>query len=88
MNQELTSPTSPLSEAEPNSLDELFNRDPLELADQDIQRIVAVFRAQRKNFDLEEASAKKSGKKVNPSKLKKSAEEIAALDVDSLNLEL
>jgi hypothetical protein len=39
--------SDPLAFANPRSLDELFNRDPLDLADQDIDVIVAEYRRQR-----------------------------------------
>jgi hypothetical protein len=48
-------PTSPLAEAIPESLDELFSRDPLQLAEPDIDKIVARLRAERANWDKEQA---------------------------------
>lgn len=55
---------SPLHEATPDSLDELFSRDPLELSDQDLDSIVAHLRAQRNQWHAEEAAgAKKASKK-------------------------
>ena len=52
------SETSPVKDIEPNSLNELFSRDPLELADQDIDRIVEVLRERRNNWLLTEESPK------------------------------
>lgn len=42
---------SPLQEADPASLQELFNRDPLSLTDSDIDRIVTELRAQRARWE-------------------------------------
>lgn len=60
-----TTSKSPLSEANPESLQELFDRDPLELSKQDITRIVTELRANRHHFVKEETRARKAGKK-NP----------------------
>lgn len=61
---EQTSPlTSPLQEVSKDSLSELFARDPLELSDQDISRIVVELRAQRSKFIIKEAAAKAKPKK-------------------------
>lgn len=46
----------------PDMLQELFNRDPLSLSTQDIEKIVAVMREQRKAFLAEESSAKAQGR--------------------------
>lgn len=46
---------SPLAEAEPNSLQELFDKDPLNLTDPDIERIVTELRAQRDRWVKTEA---------------------------------
>lgn len=42
---------SPLTEADPASLQELFNRDPLSLSDSDIDRIVSELRSQRARWE-------------------------------------
>jgi len=52
----------PLDQASPESLDELFSRDPLQLSDQDLDRIVAHLRAQRNQWKQEEASGAKQSK--------------------------
>ena len=41
---------SPLAEAAPESLDELFSRDPLKLQTQDLQKIIDVLRAARERW--------------------------------------
>lgn len=56
-----------LSSISPSTLDELFSKDPFEMADADIEKIVDVLREQRKNWSQAEgqAAAKtKAGKKT------------------------
>lgn len=53
--------TSPLEGIESQTLDELMSRDPLDLADTDIEKIVSVLREQRKRW-LVEAQAPKAPK--------------------------
>jgi len=75
---------SPLVQASPESLDELFSRDPLELSSQDIDKIVAHLRAQRHQWSADEAAgatkARSKGKKPPAPK-----EKIA---LDQLDLEI
>jgi len=52
------SAVSPVKDISPNSLDELFSRDPLELADADIDKIVAVLRERRNNWLIAEEAPK------------------------------
>jgi hypothetical protein len=49
-----------LAEASPESLSDLFSRDPEGFSKQDISRIVETLRTQRKAWALAEASGKKS----------------------------
>jgi hypothetical protein len=65
----------------PESLQHLFNKDPLEFTKQDINDIVKVLRAQRLGFLHEELASKTAGKRPN---YKKSNE---AVDLNKLNLE-
>jgi hypothetical protein len=51
---------SPLATARPDSLAELFERDPLNLTDGDIERIVQELRSAREKWII----AEKKGKKV------------------------
>jgi len=51
-----------LTEANPGSLNELFNRDPEGLSDGDIDRIIEVMRAQRERFAQAEAQGTKRPK--------------------------
>lgn len=67
---------SPLQEADPASLQELFDRDPLSLTDSDIDRIVTELRAQRARWEQgQSARAKKAP-----------AQNAVALDLSDLGL--
>lgn len=50
--------TSPLSEASPESLQELFDKDPLKLTDPDIERVVTELRAQRGRWEISQKTRK------------------------------
>ncbi len=54
---------SPLDSASPASIDELFDRDPELLTNEDVQRIVERLRAARKTFAEAEATPTKRGAK-------------------------
>jgi hypothetical protein len=58
--------TSPIKQVNPNSLESLFNKNPLELTDAEIDQIVAAERAARLNWKPEE---KKKAKADAPSTL-------------------
>ncbi len=62
--------TSPLTEADPDSLNELFSRDPLELSDADIDRIVAKEREVSAIWAAEEAAAHAAGRRSRVSVIK------------------
>lgn len=49
---------SPLAEANPASLQELFDLDPLRLTDNDLDRIVLALRAQRAKWEASEKTKK------------------------------
>lgn len=55
---------SPLAEAVPESLDDLFSKDPLQLTVSDRALIVASLREARVRWDLAEASGKRSAPKL------------------------
>lgn len=55
---------SPLTEANPASLDELFSRDPLKLSDSDVDQIIEELRRKRMLW----AKAELEGKKAKPRK--------------------
>lgn len=52
------SETSPVKDISPDSLDDLFSRDPLQLADADVDKIVAELRRRRQNWLLAEEAPK------------------------------
>jgi hypothetical protein len=58
--------SDPLAFANPRSLDELFNRDPLDLGDQDIDVIVAEYRRQRAQWLEAEGQPKPTRAKAGP----------------------
>ena len=57
---------SPLAQANPNALAELFSRDPLSLTDQDIDSMVALLRQQRTHWA--ETEIAKANKEKKPKK--------------------
>ena len=59
----LNAPTSPLDEAKPESLEDLFNKDPLELTKQDLERTVLYLRHARETFLRDEAAKVPRGAK-------------------------
>jgi hypothetical protein len=69
---------SPLAEVDETSLNELMNRDPLSLADSDIDKIAEALRAQRKHFAQTEAEGKR------PTKPKKAASVKEEFKLDDL----
>jgi hypothetical protein len=79
---------SPLQEADPNSLSELFARDPLELTQQDIKTIVAKLRASRAIWNQEEAKALASGTKLNIAATAKKAGTAMQLDFADLDIKI
>lgn len=76
-------PASPLAEVDPASLNELFSRDPLKLSDQDIDKMVEIYRAQRLRWKQEEATGgpKKAAKIANNAETKK-------LSLDDLDIDI
>jgi len=78
-------PPNPLAEAEPLSLDELFDRDPLELTKQNIDQIILAFRNQRKTWEAEETAAKVTGRKPSS---RISQEQAKNLTLESLQISL
>lgn len=63
-----TSPT-PLSQASPESLNEIFNKDPELVSDEDIAKVVAVLRADREKFIQNEKKPKAAPKAKADDKL-------------------
>ena len=59
----MTDPTeSPLVEAQADSLNDLFDRDPLELSSVDLERIVHTLRLARKNWEHDQLTGAKTPK--------------------------
>ncbi len=75
---------NPLAEALPDSLDDLFSRDPLKLSEVDLRRIVEELRRMRKNFLLSENAPAKPKKAPKPPAMAKEA--VAAISLDELDL--
>lgn len=57
---------SPLAEALPESLEDLFNKDPLDLTEQDLMATVLYLRKARETFLKAEAAAPKKGDTRTP----------------------
>lgn len=60
---------NPLAEANPESLSDLFEKDPLLLTDADIERIVSELRSARANWLQKEKVTKGNPKRAAPSNL-------------------
>lgn len=67
----------------PDGLAHIFNKDPLELTEQDLTQIVTVLRAQRLQFLSDESTAKNEGKRPSYVKGQKKAA-AAAFDPSKL----
>ncbi len=61
---------SPLSEADPRSLDDLYAADPLSLTDNDVDKIVADLREKRALWESEDAAAQSQGRARRPKEYK------------------
>lgn len=66
MGESTSGVTSPLAEASEASLAELFARDPLDLTEQDLSRMVEEFRRMRAKWQADEALGVKPGKRSAP----------------------
>ncbi len=74
----MTTSPNPLLEADPSSLNELFNRDPLGLSDRDLDLIVAEQRSMRAKYE----ASLREGKKPKVEKAKGKATDIDLADLD------
>lgn len=74
-----------LAEADPRSINDLFNEDPLNLTDEDVDRLVAEFRKNRELWAKEEASAQAEGRKRRP-KTYKPKVPVGQLSLDDIGL--
>ncbi len=76
---------SVLKEANPKSLDDLYNADPLSLTNDDIDRLTEDHRSKRHLWEREEKSAQAEGRKRRP-KSYKEAPKSGQLSLSSLGL--
>ena len=76
---------SPLSEADPRSLDDLYAADPLTLTDADVDKIVADLRKKRALWESEDAAAQSQGRARRPKEYKAPPPK-GQLDLSSLGL--
>ena len=76
---------SPLSEADPRSLDDLFAADPLTLTDADVDKISADLRHKRALWEKEDKEAQQQGRARRP-KAYKAAPPKGQLDLTSLGI--
>lgn len=58
--------TSPLLEVKPDSLEDIFSKDPRTLEEKDLERIVAALRSQREKWNQAEAAGKKTLRQAKP----------------------
>lgn len=77
---------SPLAEAVPESLDELFSRDPLKLQDSDLDKIIANLRAARQRWITAEASGAKSAPRAGAKPKPVPHDPTKPLDLEDLGL--
>ena len=66
----MTENKSPLEEADPRSLDDLYAADPLSLTDDDVDKIVADLRQKRALWASEDAAAQSQGRARRPKEYK------------------
>lgn len=59
---------SPLGEAKPDSIEELFRRDPLKLSDGDVDEIIKTFREKRASWIQQELEGKPRAKRAPKAK--------------------
>ena len=78
--------SSPLDEAKPESLEDLFNKDPLKLTEQDLVRTVEYFRAARQTFLKQDAAKIPRGAKNKAAPVKQALDQ--KLTIDDLELDL
>jgi len=81
----LNAPTSPLDEARPESLEDLFNKDPLELTKQDLERTVVYLRHARETFLREDAAKVPRGAKKTLTPVKQALD--TAITVNDLEID-
>lgn len=68
--------SNPLAEANPQSLDEIFSKDPVNLNDDDIEKVVAELRAQAARFEAAEKTG--ANKRVKKAQVTLSLDDLGA----------
>lgn len=76
---------SVLKEANPKSLEDLYNSDPLDLTNDDIDNLIEDWRRKRHLWEREEKSAQAEGRKRKP-KAYRDAPDSSKLTISSLGL--
>jgi hypothetical protein len=76
--------TSPLAEASPESLDELFSTSPLGRTREEWLKVVEALRAQRARWQEDEAAGKTRGRKVKEGVKRLTMEELDKIDFSDL----
>lgn len=69
-------------------MDELFAKDPIQLTDEEKDRIIEEYRAKRHLFAQEESAAKAAGRKINPKYADKKPKKEPLTNVNIADLEL
>lgn len=88
MNSNSPTPNSPLSDADPQSLEDLFSKDPLELTKEERIVIIKKLREARHRWQEEETATKSGAKKRASTKAGLKKADIANIDLDLDNLDL
>ena len=73
---------NPLTEVDPLSISELFARDPLDLTQTDLEKMVEYYRINRAKWATEESSAVKEGRRARPKKAKVTLGDVKLDDLD------
>ena len=86
---EQAAPALPTQEISPEALDELFQRDPKEITDEEFEKIVLHYRAQRGRFIQAEQAAAAQGKKQTrmPKQTSSTPKEKLDIKLSDLNLQ-
>lgn len=67
-----------------SDITELFNRDPLKLTNEDIDKIIAHYRENRKAFNANPGAVK--GRRAAPKKLTEKEQAVSGLKIDNFKL--
>lgn len=79
-------PALPTQEISPEALDELFQRDPRKITDEEFEKIVLHYRSQRGRFIQAEATAAQQGKKQTRMPKQEGPKEKLNIQLSDLNL--